>query len=160
MQRTTADVLAGNLRGNGLRVTASRVAVLNYLQDHHHSTAADIYAGLGSDLPSLSPQSVHNVVGDLTTHGLLRRVDLPDSGGARYEPAATDNHHHVQCVVCGRIEDVACAAEHAPCMTPPGGSGMRILEAAVTYRGVCPECERTADGDDESQIDQQPDKTK
>jgi Fe2+ or Zn2+ uptake regulation protein len=138
---TTPDALAERLRTGGLRVTAGRVAVLEYLDGHHHCSASDIHRALGAELPSLSPQSVHNIVGDLSHAGLLRRLDLPDSGGALYEPAVGNNHHHVQCVVCGRIEDVACVVGQAPCLRPDHEHGMRILEAAVTFRGICRDCE-------------------
>lgn len=134
------------LRAAGLRVTAGRLAALDYLDDHPHSTAAEVLEGVAPALPSLSAQSVHNIVHDLTAVGLLRRVDLPDSDAARYETRTHDNHHHVQCVVCGRIEDVDCVVGNAPCLTPSQTHGMRILEAAVTFRGICPECEaRTRD---------------
>lgn len=129
------------LRAHGLRVTQGRVAALSYLTAHPHSSAADIHAALAEQLPSLSPQSVHNIANDLTECGILRRVDLPDSGSALYEPARGDNHHHVQCVVCSRIEDIACVVGEAPCLTPQHSHGMRMLEAAITFRGICVDCE-------------------
>ncbi|MGO2655278.1 MAG: Fur family transcriptional regulator [Pseudoclavibacter sp.] len=130
------------LRESGLRVTAGRLATLQYLDEHPHSSAADIFAGLSDDMPSISAQSVHNIVHDLTRHELVRRIDLPDSGSARYETRTHDNHHHVQCVVCGHIEDVDCVVGHAPCLTPDDVHGMRVLTADITFRGVCPECEQ------------------
>lgn len=141
MQHLTEAEWSNRLRADGLRVTGGRVAVLGYLQQHPHSSASDVYAGLAPARPSLSLQSTHNIVHDLTAHGLLRRVDLPDSGGARYEVHQHDNHHHVQCVVCQHIEDVPCTVGAAPCLTPSDGHGMRIIEAAVIFRGVCPGCE-------------------
>jgi Fe2+ or Zn2+ uptake regulation protein len=131
------------LRAAGLRVTQGRNATLGYLAMHPHSSAADIFDALGQQLPSLSLQSVHNIANDLSEHGILRRVDLPDSGSALYELHSSDNHHHVQCVHCHRIEDVACAVGEAPCMLPHNSGSMRILEASVTYRGICATCEAT-----------------
>ncbi|MBU3995269.1 MAG: transcriptional repressor, partial [Actinobacteria bacterium] len=52
-----------------------------------------------------------------------------------------DNHHHVQCIVCHRIEDVDCVVGEAPCLTPHDAHGMRVLEASVTFRGVCAACD-------------------
>lgn len=129
------------LRAAGLRVTQGRTATLGYLAMHPHSSAADIFDALGKQLPSLSLQSVHNIANDLSEHGILRRVDLPDSGSALYELYSADNHHHVQCVHCHRIEDVSCAVGEAPCMLPHSSNSMRIIEASVTYRGICASCE-------------------
>src|SRR5690625_3988470 len=106
------------LRECGLRVTQGRVAALRYLRQPPHSSAADIHSALLHDFPALSQQSVHNIANDLTEHGILRRVDLPNMGSALYEPLRGDNHHHVQCVVCYRVEDVECEIGEAPCMVP------------------------------------------
>ncbi|WP_098462652.1 Fur family transcriptional regulator [Isoptericola jiangsuensis] len=133
-----ADVL----REHGLRATAGRVAALAYIDRHPHVTASDVYQGLRQELPSTSPQAVHNIVQDLHTRGLLRRTDLPDSSGAQYETRTGDNHHHVQCVVCGRVEDVDCVVGHSPCLTPSDDHGMRVFAADVTFRGICRTCEQ------------------
>jgi Fe2+ or Zn2+ uptake regulation protein len=134
-----ADVL----REHGLRATAGRVAALAYIDRHPHVTASDVFQGLRQELPSTSPQAVHNIVQDLHRHGLLRRTDLPDSSGAQYETRTGDNHHHVQCVVCGRVEDVDCVVGHSPCLTPSDAHGMRVFAADVTFRGICRTCEQT-----------------
>lgn len=141
-RQTTADAAwADRLRAVGLRATAGRVAALRYLEQHPHSSVAEIRDALAREIPSVSQQSVHNIAHDLTHHGLLRRIDLPDSGSSLYETRTRDNHHHVRCVVCGRIEDVDCATGAAPCLSPEHTHGMRVLEADVTFRAVCADCE-------------------
>ncbi|MFT3876598.1 MAG: Fur family transcriptional regulator [Propioniciclava sp.] len=132
---------AALLHSRGLRVTAGRVATIIHVRAHPHSSASEVHTALAGDLPSLSVQSVHNIVQDLSECGILRRVELPDSGGARYEVERLDNHHHVQCVVCHRIEDVECAEGRAPCLTPSDTHGMRIIEASLTFRGICRDCD-------------------
>ena len=67
---------------------------------------------------------------------------LPDSASARYETRIGDNHHHIQCIVCGRIEDLDCTVGHAPCLAPSHDHGMRIIEASVTYRAICAACDK------------------
>lgn len=133
------------LREAGLRVTNGRIAALTYLDAHPHSSVAEIHSALEHEHPSLSTQSLHNITHDLTLHGILRRVDTPDSGSALFETRTADNHHHVQCIVCHRIEDIDCVVGAAPCLTPHGGHGMRLVEANVTFRGVCAECDPAVD---------------
>lgn len=144
-QQVTPDAeWADRLRANGLRVTAGRLAALRYLEQHPHSSVASICGAIESEIASISQQSVHNIAHDLTDRGLLRRIDLPGSGSTLYETRTRDNHHHVQCVVCHRVEDVDCEIGAAPCIVPEHVHGMRLLEADVTFRGVCADCE-TAD---------------
>ncbi|MGN8024935.1 Fur family transcriptional regulator [Microbacterium sp. 22242] len=127
------------LRDAGLRVTVQRIAVLQALALAPHSSADRIHtavAGSGIALPT-----VHAILGDLATAGIIRRVSLPDAGRALFEVEPSDNHHHMQCVRCGRLEVVSCSVGAAPCLHPAEDHGMRLLEASVTYRAICRECD-------------------
>ncbi len=130
------------LRGAGLRATSQRIAVLAFLDHNPHSDAESIRNGVLHILPTVSLQAVHVIVRDLSSAGVIRRVDLADSTSAQYETRTDDNHHHVQCVGCGRVEDVDCVVGHAPCLTPSNSHGMKIFETDLTFRGLCPSCER------------------
>ena len=137
---TTA--LPERLRAAGLRVTLQRVAVLEALQTRPHASAETIFSLL-REHHSVALPTVHGILGDLTGAGIVRRVSLPDAGSALYEVQhGFDNHHHLQCIECGRVEDVACAVGEAPCLHPSHDHGMRILEASVTYRAICSDWER------------------
>lgn len=129
------------LRARDLRATTQRVAVLDFLHYHPHADAESVYRGVAHKLPTISVQAVHLIVQDLSAKGLIRRVSLPDSASARYETRIDDNHHHVQCISCGRIEDVDCAVGHAPCLDPSHAHNMRVIEAQVVFRGVCRDCD-------------------
>src|SRR3546814_5082975 len=85
---------------------------------HPHSDAEAIYQAVRPSLPTISVQAIHLIVQDLSRQGLIRRISLPDSASARYETRIEDNHHHIQCVQCGRIEDIDCVVGHAPCIEP------------------------------------------
>ncbi len=132
---------ADALRSRGLRATAQRMAVLDFLHRHPHTDADVIFRSVRSILPTISLQAVHLIAQDLSGNGLIRRTSLPDSASARYETRIEDNHHHVQCVRCGRIEDVDCVVGHAPCLDPVDAHGMRIIEASIVFRGICRKCD-------------------
>lgn len=143
MEQTVTMEAPERLRAAGLRVTVQRVAVLNALTSHPHASADSVHLSLRDTLSGLALPTVHGILGDLTDAGIVRRVNLPDAASALYEVQhADDNHHHLQCVECGRVEDVACAIGAAPCLHPSHDHGMRILEASVTYRAICSDCER------------------
>lgn len=127
------------LRDAGLRVTSGRVAVLDTLSTMPHADAESLYQALKLHLPGVSVQSVHNVLGDLTGAGLIRRIE-PAGHPARYERRTGDNHHHLVCTSCGAITDVDCAHGEAPCLTPVDAAGYTVATAEVTYWGLCPEC--------------------
>ncbi|WP_394685262.1 Fur family transcriptional regulator [uncultured Microbacterium sp.] len=132
----SADAL---IRGAGLRVTATRVAVLEALRDRPHATADDVFARVSGTLAGTSKQSVYNALGDFADAGLARRIE-PAGYSGTFELRVGDNHHHVVCTRCGRIDDVDCVVGSAPCLHVPEGSGFLIETAEVTFWGVCPDC--------------------
>lgn len=127
------------LRAAGMRVTRQRVATLVSLAQHKHATVDEIVTSLQEALPKVSFQAVYLVVADLVRAGIITRLDLPGHP-SRYELDLRDNHHHVVCTKCGRVEDVACAVGEAPCLHPSETHDMDIVVADVLYRGVCRAC--------------------
>jgi Fe2+ or Zn2+ uptake regulation protein len=127
------------LRTVSLRVTRPRLAVLAALRDHPHVDTDTVIAVVRGELPTVSHQTVYDVLRALTDAGLVRRIQ-PAGANARYESRVGDNHHHVVCRSCGAIADVDCAAGAAPCLTPSDDHGYVIDEAEVVYWGTCPGC--------------------
>lgn len=128
---------AGDLRDSGLRVTSQRQAVLAALSAQPHATAAALAAALSAS--PMSKQGLYNVLDDLRRVGLVRCIE-PAGSAARYELRVGDNHHHVVCRTCGRMEDIDCAVGDAPCLEPAQAAGFVVDEAEVTWWGVCAPC--------------------
>jgi Fur family transcriptional regulator, stress-responsive regulator len=136
------DDVAALLRRKGLRNTAQRRAVLAALREHPHAAAPDLEVRLGigtSPSAGLSRQGLYNALEDLTRAGLVRSIE-PAGSPARYELRVGDNHHHVVCRRCGRIEDIDCAVGAAPCLDPTEDKGFVIDEAEITWWGLCASC--------------------
>ena len=128
------------LRTAGLRSTAPRRAVLQVLEDHPHQTAAGVAELLGEGGASMSRQSLHNVLEDLTRTGVLRSIQ-PVGSAARYETEEDDNHHHIVCRTCGAVSDVACASGRPACLTPASTPDFPVVEHAdITWWGLCVDC--------------------
>lgn len=127
------------LRGVGLRVTAPRLAVLAVVGSRPHISAEDVATLVRERLGAVSTQTVYDALRVCTDVGLMRRIE-PAGSPARYERRTGDNHHHLVCRTCGRIEDVECAVGHAPCLAADDDRGFQIDEAEVNYWGTCPEC--------------------
>ena len=130
---------AERLNAAGLRSTAPRRAVLAYLSRGGHRDAKEVFEALQQELPGTSLQAIYIVLGALTAAGLLRKVEST-SGSARYEARTGDNHHHLVCRSCGRIEDVDCAVGDVPCLTPADPQGFAVEHAEVVFHGLCADC--------------------
>jgi Fe2+/Zn2+ uptake regulation proteins len=127
------------LRDAGLRVTEPRLAVLASVDVAPHSDAETLHSLVADSHPSISVQSVHNVLRALTEVGILRRIEPADSP-ALYESRTGDNHHHAVCRGCGAVVDVACVVGHAPCLHPSDADGFEIDLAEVVFWGLCADC--------------------
>ena len=130
---------AAALRRVGLRVTASRLAVLTALTGTPHASADTVVGAVRERLGDSSAQTVYNVLRTLTDVGLVRRIE-PAGRPGLYELRVRDNHHHVVCRSCDAIADVECAVGETPCLTADDTSGYEIDEAEVIYWGRCPAC--------------------
>jgi Fe2+ or Zn2+ uptake regulation protein len=132
---------AAALRRAGLRVTASRLAVLSALiENTPHSSVDAVVSAVRDRLGDGSAQTVYNVLRTFTDAGLVRRIEPAGQPGL-YELRVGDNHHHIVCRRCGAIADVECVVGAAPCLTAADVSGYEIDEAEVIFWAArCPEC--------------------
>jgi Fe2+ or Zn2+ uptake regulation protein len=130
---------AQRLREVGLRVTSSRIAVLESLAEGRHLEVDAIGRLARERLGSLSTQAVYDILRALVLAGLVRRIE-PAGSPALFESRAGDNHHHVVCRACGTIGDVDCVRGRRPCLEPSDTHGFVIDEAEVTFWGLCPVC--------------------
>jgi Fe2+ or Zn2+ uptake regulation protein len=127
------------IRKHGLRLTAQRRAILEYLQaSHEHPTADQVLAEVNRRFPMTSRATVYNTLAWLKESGLVREVF--EGGVSRFDPNL-DRHHHFVCRGCGRLEDVAWS--ELPQLPPVRLAGRRKVESyAITLRGLCDRCRR------------------
>ncbi|MFD3454451.1 Fur family transcriptional regulator [Streptomyces sp. NPDC058691] len=132
------------LRAAGLRVTAQRIALLMAVDESAGHADADTLRDVARRVTGgLSLQATYNVLRALTNAGLIRCTMIPGHPG-RYETERGDNHHHFVCRSCGTVRDVECAVGRAPCLDPGLPDSYEVDEAAVTFWGLCPDCNDAA----------------
>ncbi len=159
----TLEERRARIKDAGLRVTAPRLAVLDVLHAHPHATADMVVTAVEEKLGSISKQAIYDALAAFTQAGLLRRQvveggalaaftqagllrrQVVEGGGARYEIERGDNHHHLWCESCGKYQDVECALRQPPCLYPVDDHGFAIRMADIVYRGICPDCQKTAE---------------
>jgi Fur family transcriptional regulator, stress-responsive regulator len=134
---------AAALRDAGLRVTASRLAVLTAVAaGAPHASVDAVVCAVRDRLGDGSAQTVYNVLHALAGAGLVRRIE-PAGRPGLYELRVGDNHHHIVCRICDAIADVDCAVGETPCLNAANDSGYEIDEAEVIFWGRCPDCRTT-----------------
>ena len=117
--------------------TPQRLAILEYLQGNtSHPSAEEIYRAVGKKYESMSFATVYNTLHALTRAGTLRELTI-DPERKRYDPN-TSRHHHVICVVCGKIFDVP---EEIRVDLPKAMQGdFTVVGNHVEFYAHCPAC--------------------
>jgi Fe2+ or Zn2+ uptake regulation protein len=134
------DAFRRALQDAGLRVTAPRITVLQVLQEGGHLSAERVFTEVNKRLSGTSIQTVYGVLEAFCRVELARKLDPKGGHSALFEIKRHDNHHHLVCRDCGRVEDTECVIGSAPCLTPADSAGFSVEAAEVTFYGLCPSC--------------------
>jgi Fur family peroxide stress response transcriptional regulator len=144
-----ADFVA-NCRRKKMAVTPQRLAVMRaLLESGDHPRADRIYGRVRREHPHISLATVHRTLERLCAVGEARKV-TPLHESARYD-GNTRPHHHVVCVRCKRVEDLA-APEFDTLLAGRRALGeFQLLGCSVEVRALCHRCRKRTRGRSPSQ---------
>lgn len=125
------------------RRTRQRQLVLEELRRRKdHPTAEEVHAEVRRHMPSISLGTVYRNLEFLADRGEIRRIVC--SGKAMRFDGNVEEHHHLFCLGCGRLEDLECGFEIPPMPLEGEKSGFSILWARVVFEGFCGKCAHLA----------------
>lgn len=110
-----------------------------------HPTADEIYRSVSCTHPSISRGTVYRNLQRLCEAGEIRKRRIFGTAD-RYDPLCTD-HYHVQCVCCGRVDDVKLEVQTGLEALVTETCGYTILGHEILFRGLCPDCRRLGKSD-------------
>lgn len=140
MNNNATDITATQLLvEHGIRPSVQRLAIMQYLLEHHtHPTADVIYNDLQPEIPTLSRTTVYNTLQLLLAHNAVLALTI-DSHTVHYD-GTVQPHAHFMCCCCGRIIDLPL--DHGIPRNPFGDAKFKIEQIQVNYYGVCDECNK------------------
>ncbi len=125
-------------RAKGLRQTAQRYGVLEYLcKGPEHATADEIFTALNRRFPLVSRATVYNTLRELSEAGLVR--EFPSEGKAARFDANLYPHHHFVCDSCGKIDDIDWFEIPEKARRPALG-GRAVRDYEIVFHGICERC--------------------
>jgi Fur family peroxide stress response transcriptional regulator len=95
-----------------------------------------------SRAPEISRTTVYRVLEAFVRIGVARKVCHP-SAAARYE-VARDRHHHLVCLVCGRMTDFEDPRLDALPLPESKEHAFDVEDYTIQFRGICAACTRAA----------------
>ena len=127
-------------RRNNFKITPQRRVIFEQLvDDHSHPSADNIYQRVSMIMPDISRSTVYNTIHELVELGELAPVSEIEEGCIRYD-TNLDDHHHLLCVGCGALVDIASDFVTLN-VEEKHTAGYMILKNQVTIYGYCPSCQ-------------------
>lgn len=127
---------------NYMRITKQRRIILEELRRiDFHPTADELYELVRKRLPHLSLGTVYRNLELLSRLGEIKKIE--SCGLQMRFDGDMENHHHIRCVCCDRIDDLPFSPRITECDKEIfKKSGYRIMEKRIEFFGVCPDCRR------------------
>lgn len=136
--------LTALLRQNGYKVTPQRLAVYEALANtKQHPSAEMLFGTLQPKYPSMSFATVYKTVEILNKLGLIQIINTGEDS-FRYD-ADISEHSHVQCTVCGRVDDVPALNDRSLVVKVEEASGYSIDKHQFYFFGVCEKCRKNTE---------------
>lgn len=129
------------LRDKGFKVTPQRLAIYNYLSStKSHPNAEMIFNELQPLYPTMSLATVYKTMEILREIGLVQVLNVGEDS-FRYD-AFTDDHAHVRCMACGRVDDIENIETEPLASAVQKETSYRLTGQQFYFYGVCPECQK------------------
>lgn len=123
------------------RMTHRRQVILEELRKvKTHPTADEVYEMVRRRLPRISLGTVYRNLEILSDTGMIQKLEI--GGTQKRFDAEPQNHYHVRCVRCGRVEDT-----HVDLLTDLDDAirkeiDYEIIGHRLEFQGVCPQCRK------------------
>ena len=124
-----------------LRMTHQREIVLQELKRcQTHPTADELYERIKKKLPRISLATVYRNLEILAEAGLVGKLEV--SGRQKRFDWDSNDHTHVYCVGCHRVDNIFSPGFACPRVEPEQDNGYRITGCRVEFFGLCPACQQ------------------
>lgn len=121
------------------RATEQRRVIMEELcRAGTHPTADEIYRLVRKRLPKVSLGTVYRNLEILSRSGKIQKLEM--AGSRKRFDGVVDNHYHVRCVRCDRVEDVPGKPSECIDEVFHEVKGYRILRHRLEILGICPQC--------------------
>ncbi|MGL4569852.1 MAG: Fur family transcriptional regulator [Clostridium sp.] len=123
-----------------LKLTPQRLAVYKYLMSTtEHPSAEVIYKAIQEDFPTMSLATVYKALKTLVDVGLVQELNVGE-GNFRYDGNA-DSHPHIQCISCGRVDDLMNLSFDHLNSEVEKNSDYKVLSNQTYFYGLCKDCQ-------------------
>jgi len=122
-----------------LRMTNQREMILQELKkSREHLTADELYERVKKKMPRISLATVYRNLEILSEIGMIGKLEV--SGRQKRFDWNTENHDHIYCIECHRVDNLELDREQFGVLAPASVGGYRVTGYRLEFAGVCDEC--------------------
>ncbi|MBM9604792.1 Fur family transcriptional regulator [Desulfopila inferna] len=124
-----------------LRMTNQREMILEELQkSKKHFTADELYTRVKKKMPRISLATVYRNLEILSEIGLIRKLEV--SGRQKRFDWDTEEHDHIYCVQCHRVDNLELDKKNLGIEAPTSVDGYTITGYRLEFAGLCERCSK------------------
>lgn len=136
------DSITSIFKDKKLKLTPQRIAVYKYLMStKEHPSAEIIYKALQEEYPTMSLATVYKTLKTLVEVNLIQELNVGE-GNFRYD-GTVSAHPHVQCLHCGKVEDIEGICFSELNNEVKNHTNYKIVSNQIYFYGICPSCNGT-----------------
>ena len=121
------------------RLTPQRVELVRLIAaSEGHPSAAQLYAKIKVQFPTMSPATVYKTLALLKDMNQVLEIDLRDD--SHYDGNRPQPHPHLICLKCNQIIDGEVSLDPEAIKELEKVSGYAILRPQISLFGLCPAC--------------------
>jgi Fur family peroxide stress response transcriptional regulator len=133
------DELIALLKERDYRLTPQRVELVRLIvASAGHPSAAQLYARIKCQFPTMSQATVYKTLALLKDMGQVLEIDLRDD--SHYDGNRPQPHSHLICIKCNKIIDGESDFDPSAILKLEQASGYKILRSQISFYGLCPDC--------------------
>ncbi len=130
------------LNGFDLRATPARIAIMQLLESSKKPMDTNtIMSYLQEEEIETDPATVFRIMNMFTQKGITTPIQFQE-GKTRYELANREDHHHLICESCGRVEDIEDTVIPALEKRIKERRNFTVKRHSLEFFGLCANCQK------------------
>ena len=123
-----------------MRLTTQRQIILEELSKvKTHPTASELYDMVRKRLPRIGLGTVYRNLELMAENGMILKLEV--GGTQKRFDATTDNHYHIRCSSCGKVDDIDTPVLDELVKSAAASTSYQVIGHHVEFTGICPDCQ-------------------
>ncbi len=124
-----------------MRLTTQRQIILGELgKVTSHPTANEVYDMVRKRLPRIGLGTIYRNLELMAESGIILKLEV--GGTQKRFDATVENHYHIRCTDCGRVDDIDIEVQEEINEIATKSSDYKILGHHIEFSGICENCSR------------------